>query len=70
MKCVLLVPGTMGSVLSTPAGEEVWPPTPLEVATGYKRKQKLLQDDLVVGDIVREVSCFDGRPSKSRPSSR
>jgi phospholipase A1 len=59
MKCVMFVPGTMGSVLSTPAGEEVWPPTPFEVATGYRRKQKLLQEDLVVGDIVREVSCFD-----------
>ncbi|QCI68359.1 lipase/acyltransferase domain-containing protein [Phreatobacter stygius] len=59
MKCVVFVPGTMGSILSTPDGEEVWPPTPLEVAFGYKRKQKLLREDLVVGDIVREVSCFD-----------
>lgn len=59
MKCIVLVPGIMGSVLSTPAGEKVWPPTPVEVALGYGRKQKLLQDDLVVGDIVREVSCFD-----------
>ncbi|MBB2701465.1 UNVERIFIED_ORG: pimeloyl-ACP methyl ester carboxylesterase [Rhizobium esperanzae] len=59
MRCVVLVPGTMGSVLSLPDGEEVWPPTPLEVTFGYKRKQKLLRDDIVVGDIVREVSCFD-----------
>src|SRR5262245_27761687 len=59
MKCVVFVPGTMGSVLSTPGGEEVWPPTPREVAFGYKRKQKLLQEDLVVGDIEREVACFD-----------
>jgi phospholipase A1 len=59
MKCVVFVPGTMGSILSTPGGEEVWPPTPVEVLTGYKRKKKLLQDDLIVGDIVREVSCFD-----------
>lgn len=59
MKCVLFVPGTMGSILSTPAGEEIWPPTPVEVALGYKRKQKLLQDDLLVGDVVRGVSCFD-----------
>lgn len=59
MKCVVFVPGIMGSILSTPGGEEVWPPTAFEVATGYKRKAKLLQDDLVVGDIVREVSCFD-----------
>lgn len=59
MKCVVFVPGTMGSALSLPDGEEVWPPTPLEVTFGYKRKQKLLRDDLVLGDIVREVSCFD-----------
>lgn len=59
MKCVVFVPGIMGSTLSTPDGEEVWPPTAFEVALGYKRKQKLLQDDLVVGDIVRGVSCFD-----------
>src|SRR5262245_51005535 len=59
MKCIVFVPGIMGSILSTPDGEEVWPPTPFEVATGYKRKQKLLQENLVVGDIVREVSCFD-----------
>jgi triacylglycerol esterase/lipase EstA (alpha/beta hydrolase family) len=59
MKCVLFVPGTLGSILTTPGGEEVWPPTATEVAFGYKRKKKLLQDDLIVGDIVREVSCFD-----------
>lgn len=59
MKCVVFVPGTMGSILAAPDGEEVWPPTPLEVALGYKRKEKLLRDDLIVGDIVRGVSCFD-----------
>lgn len=60
MKCVIFVPGIMGSILSTPDdGEQVWPPTPLEVAFGYKRKQKLLREDLVVGDIIRSVSCFD-----------
>ncbi len=40
-------------------GEEVLPPTAREVIFGYNRKDKLLQDNLVVGDIVREVSCFD-----------
>lgn len=58
MKCVVLVPGIMGTRLSTPPGEEVWPPTVSEVVLGYKRKDKLLRADLVVGDIVREVSCF------------
>jgi phospholipase A1 len=59
MNCVLFVPGTMGTILSTAAGEVVWPPTPVEVALGYRRKDKLMQDDLVVGDIVRKVSCFN-----------
>ena len=59
MECVVFVPGTMGSILSTPSGEEVWPPTSIEVVTGYRRKAKLLQDNLVVGDIIREVSCFN-----------
>ncbi|RVJ72528.1 esterase/lipase family protein [Sinorhizobium medicae] len=58
MKRVVFVPGIMGSILSLPDGEEVWPPTPLEVTFGYKRKEKLLREDLVVGDIVRSVSCF------------
>lgn len=59
MKYAVFVPGTMGSILATPGGEEVWPPTPTEVAFGYGRVNKLLQDNLVVGDIIREVSCFD-----------
>jgi hypothetical protein len=59
MKCVVLVPGTMGTRLSTPQGEEVWPPKVTEAILGYKRIDKLLRPDLVVGDILREVSCFD-----------
>jgi phospholipase A1 len=59
MKYAVFLPGIMGSFLSTPGGEEVWPPTATEVLFGYKRKKKLLQDDLVVGDIIREASCFD-----------
>lgn len=59
MKSVVFVPGTMGTILSTPQGEEVWPPTFVEAVSGYGRKAKLLQDNLVVGDIIRTVSCFD-----------
>lgn len=58
MRCVVFVPGIMGSILSTPAGEEVWPPTPLEAVTSYKRTDKLVRDDLKVGGIIRKVSCF------------
>lgn len=58
MDCVVFVPGTMGSVLATPEGEEIWPPTAGETQFGYKRTAKLLRPDLVVGDIVRTVLCF------------
>ncbi|HSI39991.1 MAG TPA: hypothetical protein VLA00_05520 [Xanthobacteraceae bacterium] len=59
MKYVVFVPGIMGSILATPEGEEVWPPTPAETIFGYKRTAALMRDDLVVGDLVRAVSCFD-----------
>lgn len=58
MDCVVFLPGTMGSVLATPEGEEVWPPTAAETQFGYNRKAKLLRPDLIVGDIVRSVLCF------------
>ena len=58
MEIVLFVPGILGSKLETPAGEEVWPPTPLETLTGYKKMPKLLQTELVVTGIVERV-CID-----------
>ncbi|QPB24226.1 hypothetical protein [Rhizobium sp. 007] len=58
MDVVVFVPGTMGTVLKTPGGEEVWPPTALETQFGYKRKAELMREDLVVGGVVRKVLCF------------
>lgn len=58
MDCVVFLPGTMGSILATPEGEAVWPPTAAETQLGYNRKAKLLRPDLIVGDIVRSVLCF------------
>lgn len=57
MECVMFVPGIMGSVLKTPAGDEIWPPTVWETQFGYGRKDQLLRDDLVAPDIVRTVWC-------------
>ncbi|MEM9254173.1 MAG: hypothetical protein AAGA91_01920 [Pseudomonadota bacterium] len=54
MKIIVLIPGIMGSSLELP-DEEVWPPTVGEVIFGYKRIQKLLRDDLEVGQIIRRV---------------
>lgn len=59
MKYVVLVPGIMGSILSTPDKEEVWPPTIAEALGHYGRTDKLLRDDLEVGGIIRKVACFD-----------
>lgn len=58
MEVVLFLPGILGSKLETPAGEEVWPPTPLEALGGYRRIAKLLQSDLRVTGVVEKV-CID-----------
>jgi hypothetical protein len=54
----------MGTRLLLPAtapgadAEEVWPPTPLETQTGYKRIEKLLNHSVVAGKIIDKVLCF------------
>ncbi|MFC0219538.1 hypothetical protein ACFFJ7_14160 [Pseudochelatococcus lubricantis] len=59
MESVIFVPGIMGTALSTPDGQEVWPPTAWETQFGYRRKADLMRDDLVAGDVIRNVLCFD-----------
>lgn len=59
MQTVVLVPGIMGTRLRTPDGDEVWPPTVLETQYGYHRKDQLLRDDLITGDIIRSVWCAE-----------
>jgi len=57
MDAAVLIPGIMGTRLLLPATapgvdpEEVWPPTPLETQTGYKRIDKLLDRRVVAGDV-------------------
>ncbi len=55
MKCVVLVPGIMGSGLRNARGS-VWPPTAREVIFGYKRIKDLSDPDLEVTGIIRNVS--------------
>ena len=55
MKCVVLVPGIMGSGLRNDNGT-VWPPTALEVIFGYKRIDELSQPNLEVTGIIPKVS--------------
>lgn len=56
MTQVVFLPGILGSRLSTPDGEEVWPPTVGEVLTGYRRIDKLVRADLVATGVV-ERQC-------------
>lgn len=55
MKCVVFVPGIMGSGLRNADGS-VWPPTAWEAVFGYKRIAELSQPDLEVTGIIRNVS--------------
>lgn len=63
MHAVIVVPGIMGTELYLPdsagaQGEKVWPPEPLETQFGYKRRDKLADPRLLVGDVITNVLCF------------
>lgn len=58
MEVLVFIPGIMGSQLTLPDGERVWPPTPVEVATGYRRIPKLLSTTLQPDGII-EKACID-----------
>ena len=64
MHAAVFVPGIMATRLSLPntaggAAEEVWPPSPIETKTRYKRIDKLRDPNVVHGDIIRRVLCYD-----------
>jgi phospholipase A1 len=59
MKAVVFVPGIMGTELFSKAGENLWPPKPLETQFGYGRADQLLDDGVRPGGIIKNVSCFD-----------
>lgn len=58
MEVLLFLPGILGSKLSNSVGEEVWPPTPAEVLTGYRRIDKLLAGDVRASGVIESV-CID-----------
>lgn len=64
MDAAVLIPGIMGTKLVLPAAnpgvepEEVWPPTPIETQTGYKRIDKLLDPRVIAGEMIDKVLCF------------
>ena len=55
MKCVVFVPGIMGSRLEKD-GVRVWPPSALEVVFGYDRIEELLDPALEATAIIPKVS--------------
>jgi phospholipase A1 len=64
MEVAVVIPGIMGSRLHLPDAhgkpdEEVWPPTPREVAMGYHRIKDLQRDDLIVGAPIDNILCFN-----------
>ncbi|MCQ0090823.1 hypothetical protein [Roseovarius sp. M141] len=64
MKAAIVIPGIMGTRLHLckqdgSRGEEVWPPKPSEVIFGYNRIADLQRADLVVGDIIDNILCYD-----------
>jgi phospholipase A1 len=64
MHAVFVIPGIMGTELFLPdgsggRGEKVWPPRPLETQFGYRRREKLADPRVVIGDIIPSVLCFD-----------
>ena len=55
MKCLVFVPGIMGSALRNDSGS-VWPPTIMEFIRGYKRIDDLLEDDLEPTAPISSIS--------------
>lgn len=58
MKCVVFVPGILGSELVDSGGDRVWPPNAGEVIGGYNRIDELLADDLRATAVIRRVAVF------------
>ena len=57
METMILVPGPQGSRL-TLNGEEIWPPTVLEMIGGYNRMNKLLDPNAQFTTIVDKVEFY------------
>ncbi len=55
MKCVVFVPGTLGSELVDPANNVVWPPSLWEVTFGYGRINDLMANGLRASSVIRSV---------------
>lgn len=64
MKVAVVLPGIMGTRLHLPRpdgspGDEIWPPTPREAVFGYHKIAELQRPDLVVGQIIDNILCYN-----------
>ena len=57
METIILLPGGFGSRLKL-QGQEIWPPTVLEMEFGYSRMTKLLDSRVKVGTIFDAIACY------------
>jgi hypothetical protein len=58
METIIFVPGGEGSRLAL-GGQEIWPPTVLEMIFGYHRIQELQDTHVKVTTVLDAVACFD-----------
>lgn len=58
METIIFVPGGEGSRL-TLHGQEIWPPTLLEIIFGYHRIQELQDKHVKVTTVLDAVACFE-----------
>ena len=55
MRCVVFVPGILGSELTNAAGDVVWPPSALQAITRYRGIDKLVDSNLTATGIIESV---------------
>ncbi|SPH24057.1 hypothetical protein DEA8626_03105 [Defluviimonas aquaemixtae] len=64
MQFAVVIPGIMGTRLylrdsQGKRGDQVWPPTPFEATFGYNRLTELQRPDLLVGEPIDNVLCYN-----------
>ena len=58
MKCVVFVPGVLGSALESSAGRRVWPPKASEIVFGYDRIDELMAPDLEPVCVINNIGVW------------
>jgi pimeloyl-ACP methyl ester carboxylesterase len=58
MKCVVFVPGILGSELEDSAHHRVWPPKVSEIVFGYDRIDELMADGLTAVRVIPKIGIW------------